>query len=239
LGGEMTVERTMRRGERGLTLIEILLALIIMVLGIVGILALFPPALQSGKEAMETTQAAISAQSVANALANGVRFANYSAATGDWTVTLTHDLNNSGTTSIYTFNLPKLTDAWKHHPGNGTPSTNPEVDPEFKLAGDGWILAAVQEVQVKSDPTEPMKQFAFSFACKKINTLAYLIGTPKPGGGNYTLADLEGIVKLFEFRIHVFRLASNAAGGGGTGSGGGVTNTKKLIATVTSRVSTK
>jgi Tfp pilus assembly protein PilV len=235
----MTVERTTRRGERGLTLIEILLALIIMVLGIVGILALFPPALQSGKEAMEVTQAGITAQSVANSVATGVRFASYNAATGDWTVTLTHDLNNSGTTSIYTFNLPKLTDNWKHHPGNGTPSTNPEADPEFKLVGDGWIQAEVDNVRTKSDPTEPLKQFAFSFACKKINTLAYLIGTPKPGGGNYTLADLEGIVKLFEFRVHIFRLASNASGGGGTGTGGGTTNSKKLVATVTTRVSTK
>ena len=35
-----------RNAERGMTLIEILIALIVMVLGVLGILALFPPAMQ-------------------------------------------------------------------------------------------------------------------------------------------------------------------------------------------------
>ncbi len=230
--------RRMQRRDRGLTLIEILLALIIMVLGIVGILALFPPALQSGKEATETTQAGITGDSVANALTTAVRFAQYNAGTGDWTCTLTHDLQN-GASTTYTFNLPKITDNWKHHPGNTNPAANPETDPEFKLCGDGWILASVDYVRVTSDPSDPMKQFAFSFDVRKINTLAYLIGTAKPGGGTYQVADLEGIVKLFEFRIHIFRLSNNSTGGGGTGGGGSTTTTKKLVGTLTNRVSTK
>lgn len=226
------------RRDRGLTLIEILLALIIMVLGIVGILALFPPALQSGKEAMECTQAGITGQSVANGLTTAVRFGTYTAATGDWTCTLTHDMQN-GASTLYTFNLPKLSDGWKHHPpGTAAPGANVELDPELKLCGDGWLLATVADIQANSDPSDPLRQFAFSFDVKKINTLAYLIGTPKPGGGTYTITDLEGLVKLFEFRIHVFRLANNAVGTGGTGTGS-TTSTKKLVATITSRVSTK
>ena len=58
-----------RGAQRGMTLIEILIALIVMVLGVLGILALFPPALQMGSESMEETNAAILAESVAHALA--------------------------------------------------------------------------------------------------------------------------------------------------------------------------
>ena len=39
-----------RNTEKGLTLVEILLALIVMVIGLAGILALFPVALQASKE---------------------------------------------------------------------------------------------------------------------------------------------------------------------------------------------
>ncbi|HLY74252.1 MAG TPA: prepilin-type N-terminal cleavage/methylation domain-containing protein, partial [Planctomycetota bacterium] len=57
-----------RPRERGMTLIEILIALIVMVLGVLGILALFPPSLEMAKESMEETNAAILAESVADSL---------------------------------------------------------------------------------------------------------------------------------------------------------------------------
>ena len=46
-----------RGAQRGMTLIEILIALIVMVLGVLGILALFPPSLEMAKESMEETNA--------------------------------------------------------------------------------------------------------------------------------------------------------------------------------------
>jgi hypothetical protein len=95
-------------------------------------------------------------------------------------------------------------------------------------------------VRNTNDMSEPYKQFAFSFDIRKINTLAYLVGTPKPdGSGPYTMTDLEPMVKLYEFRIHVFRMRVDASAFGGTGTGTGGTTVKKLIATVTDRVSTK
>lgn len=224
-----------RRRDGGVTLIEILLALIIMVLGLVGILALFPPALQASKEAQEDTQAGITANSVANAMANAVRFATFNAGTGEWTVTFTHDLDNSGSTVFYTYVLPKIADNWKHHPGNVTPTLGkPQNDATFMLTGDPWIKSAVLSTK-GYDPTDPLEQFSFSFDVRKINTLAYLIGQPKPGGGTYGVGDLEPIVKMYEFRIHVFRHASNATGGGGTGTGGG-SSSKRLVATVNTRI---
>ena len=85
---------TRTRRQQGLTLIEILLALIVMVIGIVGILALFPAAMESAKESMEETQAAILAESVAHSLQEAVRFAQWDTGTGQWTVIFTHDLKN-------------------------------------------------------------------------------------------------------------------------------------------------
>src|SRR5436190_14671206 len=81
--------------SRGMTLIEILIALIIMVLGVLGILALFPPALQSGTESMEETNASIIAESVAHGLTAALQSAeeDKTAAAMKLRATLVHDLN--------------------------------------------------------------------------------------------------------------------------------------------------
>src|SRR5215470_15065722 len=78
--------------ERGMTLIEILLALIVMVLGVLGVLAVFPVAMESAKESMEETNAALVGESVAQGLTNGMRLAYYDTVTQRTVVTLTHDL---------------------------------------------------------------------------------------------------------------------------------------------------
>ncbi len=53
-----------RHRTQGFTLIEILLALSILVIGLVGILAIFPIGLNSSRSAVEQSQAAILAQLV-------------------------------------------------------------------------------------------------------------------------------------------------------------------------------
>lgn len=230
--------------ERGVTLLEILLALIVMVIGIVGILALFPAALQTAQESMEETQAGITAESVAQALTNAVRFAEYNATNSTHNVVLTHDLKYGTTTVKYPFTLPKLAgEDWVHHPGATPLAANATFDPEtltaFNLAGDPWIYSAVETVRNTNDMSEPYKQFGFAFDVMKINTQAWKIGLPKPGGGSYTESDLESEVKLYEFRIYVYRMYDAQAGGGGTGTTTGTGPNKKLIAMATHRVSVK
>ncbi|MBI2900646.1 MAG: hypothetical protein HYY17_10705 [Planctomycetes bacterium] len=253
-----------RRFERGVTLIEILLALLVMVLGIVGILALFPAALQASKESVEETQAGITAESVAQALTNAVRFGTYDGTKARHRIVLTHDLKYTGTNSYvrYAFWLPKLAgEDWLHYPngvadapssapadglttyiGTGVAANtpyDPESLPAFNLAGDPWIWSSVKTVRDTNDPSDPYTQFGFSFSVMKINTLAYMIGTAKPGGGTWTEADLEPLVKMFEFRINVFRMITEVSGGG-SGSQT-ATTVKKLIphSQVTLRVSVK
>lgn len=232
--------------RRGVTLIEILLALIVMVLGIVGILALFPAALQQSKESMEETQAGITGESVAQALTNALRFAQWNGTTTTYDVVMTHDLKYGPTGVKYPFALPKLVNEdWVHHPGGTGVAANANYDPEqmpaFNLGdpvGDPWVYSAVETVRNTNDMSDPYRQFGFSFSVMKINTLQYLIGTQKPdNSGAYQEGDLEGLVKLYEFRINIFRMLSTDTGTGtSTGSGG---PTKHLIATITHRVSVK
>lgn len=248
-----------RRSQEGMTLIEILLALLVMVIGIVGILALFPPALQQSKESVEETQAAITAESIAHALTNAVRFAEWDAGNGTYKVTLHHDLQTpSGVSNLATpahpqkfgFLLPKLSDGWIHYPGTVGHGTNAcsypsdDSNPAFRLAGDPWILSSWQTVRNVNDSSDPYGQFGFSLDVKKINTLQYMVGnsnfTNPSTNQPYTQAEIDPLCKLYEFRVHTFRFRTQAAATSGTGTTtGGAAESKVVIATVVDRVSVK
>jgi type II secretory pathway pseudopilin PulG len=238
-----------RATERGLTLIEILIAIIIMTLGVLGILSLFPPALQSATESVEETNAAILGESVAHALTAGFRTAIWNMATSKWEVSLTHDLQvGKSTKGRYTFTLPPLPVdpigvdlAWRHYPSTSQP---PPVDPGmelpaggydpegddrlFKLGGDGWTRATVKNVHDVNDPTDPYTQFAFSFDIRKVNTLAHLRKQKNPATGkDYTEKELDGMAKLYEIRVHLFRTT------------GGKDDFLRLITVITKRISAR
>lgn len=235
------MNRRPARGNRGLTLLEILLALIVLVIGIVGILALFPTALDSAKESMEYSQAAITGESIANALAVALRLATLEPTSGLWTAVLSHDLGHSNQQIKYQFTLPRLTTdgvdksgegtPWIHHPGPMAPSDYPQEQAAFTMGSDPWTMAQLDEVR-KTDPNDPLAQFAFSFRVRKVHTLAWLEGKLKPDGKPYTREDLDPISKLYEFQIFIFRLQ-------GTSAQGGNSQPKRAIAVLTSRVSTK
>lgn len=75
----MTMLNTRRRGPRraAFTLIEILIAIVVLVLGITGIVALFPTAIDSGNRTVEDTYAATITQSVVDAISVGLRESRY------------------------------------------------------------------------------------------------------------------------------------------------------------------
>lgn len=232
-----------RRCEGGLTLIEILLALLVMVLGVLGILAVFPHGLQSSRESVEETYAAILSESVAHAFKTALLFGKYDTASSEWTCVMAHDLKSTGSAVRFAFILPKMDEGWRHYPsgavpdGGKIPDPDPEKDPHFELGGDQWMYATVNKVQTVNDPTDPWRQFAFSFAVKKINTLEYLVKpTPQINPATnraYTMSDLEALTKLYEMRVRVFRVAAPVT------SGGGGTAQKMLIAETSYRAGTK
>jgi len=223
---------TTRRHDRGLTLIEILLAIIVMALGLVGIMALFPPALQTATESMEETQAAIIGESVAHALASAMSNAVFDPATKRYVVWLSHDLKAGGSKGRYEFVLPKGdTDAtgapkWYHYPSASSPPAKDEgkevviasYDPEsddrlFQLAGDAWTAATVKNVQDNYDPTDALGQFAFSFNVTKVQTLKHLRKPPLPGEKALTEEELQAMEKLYEFKVYVLRTSQQASSG--------------------------
>lgn len=242
--------------QRGLTLIEILLALIVMTLGVVGILALFPAAYGSAKVSVEETNAAIQAESIAHALTNAVRFAEYNSTTNEWTVHFSHDLKalDDSPVGVYQFILPTLKDVagaasendrWRRHPAAtaGTkgdlPTAQIDLTPiVWKLGGDTAVADAHKAAIGSHDKTDPYTQYGFCFDVRKINRLDYLLNVKKPGTNvNYTADDLETLVKLYEFRIHIFHVLPAAATGGGTTTSSGPR--LRHVATVTSSVSTR
>ncbi len=265
--------RTTARGsERGVTLIEILLALIVMVLGMVGILALFPGAMQQASESMEDTQAAILGESVAHALVTALRNVQLDAATGTRKAVLVHDLyssdpsaNGNGERGRYEFVLPpgdpdgKLpTNPVHHYPSNPKPpaadpgapldpaSWDAEQDPRvFKLGGDGWLKATTDNVKNNYDPTDAWSQFGFSINIQKIRTLEYLIGKDKPARPGepalkYEAPEVDDLQKLYEFKIVVFRIATQGASfGGGTAVSGGGQDVRRAVAVITKRIAVR
>lgn len=62
-----------QRDRQGFTLIEILIAVVVLSIGLVGILAVFPTAIKKGAETAEDTYAGIIAQSLIDAVRVGVR----------------------------------------------------------------------------------------------------------------------------------------------------------------------
>lgn len=60
-------------GGRGFTLIEILIAVAILTVGILGVLALFPVAISIGKEVIQNSTAALVAKSVTDAIRTGMQ----------------------------------------------------------------------------------------------------------------------------------------------------------------------
>lgn len=65
------------RRDAGFTIMEILIAIVILVVGLVGIMALFPAAIQSGNRTVEDSYAASIAQSVLDAINVGIRENRY------------------------------------------------------------------------------------------------------------------------------------------------------------------
>ena len=69
----MDAQTFRRRAQSGFTILEILIATVILVIGLLGLLALFPVALKLGTITIENTNAALIARSVEQAIREGVQ----------------------------------------------------------------------------------------------------------------------------------------------------------------------
>ena len=73
------------RHEKGFTILEILLAVVILTVGLLGLLAVFPVAMRAGKDAVENTNAVIISQSVEQAIREGLAQHKGQSQDGRWT----------------------------------------------------------------------------------------------------------------------------------------------------------
>ena len=79
------------RSSAGFTLLEILIAMVILMVGLLGILAVFPTAMRSASRAVEDTYCASIAQSVVDAIHLGLRSAHATTEAGNSYLILDHD----------------------------------------------------------------------------------------------------------------------------------------------------
>lgn len=256
-----------RAAERGMTLIEILIALIVMVLGVLGILALFPPALQSGTESMEETNAAILAESVAHGLTQGFLSAEEDKTSPTilkMKVTLAHDLDAKNCKGRYTFILPPLptnpttNEEWWHYPSTsdppgqsgGTPAGDPGSkmtgagwepeadDRHFQLGGDQWLKNAVDDVHKINDPTDPLTQFGFSFDIRKVDDMWYQRRTPAAVDPfRNTVLKIDDYEAMLKLYEVRIHILRMSAQGGAGGSQGAAY--RRYITTFTKRIAIK
>lgn len=144
----------MARRRRGFTLMEILIAIVVLVLGITGIVALFPTAIDSGNQTVEDTYASEITLSVVDAVTVGIRESRYvykaSAASRAW--------------HYFVFNHDGVQDAVPPQPHDytSTPPGGPLHSRDYTVVlpqalnlgptGTGTGLGAQNNTQVQNEP---------------------------------------------------------------------------------------
>ena len=209
-------QRPVRLSVNGLTLIEILIAIIILMIGLVGVLSLFPAGIKSAGESVDDRTAAGVAVSVTDALITAMR-----SATGEDNkngipseVTFNHDGTTDGTgKDYYRFKLPLGKDPippkpryYLHPDDKRSPFDTPkpaDINPTkaFLLGRDKFIKSVYDKVRTESDPTDPYGQWGFAFLVSRLDD-----NRPKDETGP-TYKPLP----IFRFTIWVYRLGPTAA----------------------------
>lgn len=158
--------RSHRNRQNGFTLIEILISLVILMIGIVGIISLFPVGMKNVSESNKDSTAGALAQSLNSAMTEAMRRPN---TVGD--IILVHDgLQPSGTAQTYTFALPATVGVTSTHPmvGMGTDTTKQVFQLGMEASTDAVILDITAPVTgLGGDPTEPLRQYSFQFIVTK------------------------------------------------------------------------
>lgn len=172
----------------GFTLIEILIALVVLMIGICGVLSLFPVAIKNVNDSVEDSIASNLAQSLNSSMTEAMR----RPVTG--VVTVTHDGFPAG---MLSFPLPVSPMVRATYPvaGSGT-----DVWLEtYQLGTDGAVVAQVANIRSSGlgggDPTEPTMQYSFQFEVLKPAESVIVVDT----------AGTTTHLPLYEFRFMIYR----------------------------------
>lgn len=181
------------RTDSGFTLVEILIALILLMVGIVGILSIFPVGIKNVSDSVEDSTAANLGQSLYSAMTEAMRRPN---ATGR--IVLAHDGLASVGPQVYTFDLPPAIGVPALHPPPGA-GTDPTLQ-TFQLGMDPRTNAVLADIQTPpgwsagGDPSEPLRQYSFQFEVQKPPEALVPMGAGAPAA-----------VPLYQFRFIIYR----------------------------------
>ena len=191
----------MMRDKSGLTLIEILIAIIVLTIGVVSILAIFPPSIKSASSSIEDTVAAKIAESVSDALNIAMRSASAENVTDKKPskAVIVHDGLPDG---YYEFALPLPVDPppgsenprFFAHPANnptGVSTPSPKPADVFRLGNTEFMKKIIDDVTKGPDPSDSYSQYGFTITIKRIDDERAAGEMPSP---------------LFQFAIAVYRL---------------------------------
>jgi hypothetical protein len=188
----MAARTTTGKAAGGFTIMEILIAMVILLVGVCGVLALFPVAIRATRQSCEDTLSSIIAESVGSALVQAMRLAPLPASPGTPVrVRFVHDgcPAQGDDNWYYVFDLPTVVGSPVSCPrlGQGTDATLRV----FRLGWDPISPPAdvSDNVRQTSDPTIEYDQYAFSFDVTRVES--------RP---------------LFEFRIDIYRNYRDATG---------------------------
>lgn len=189
----------MIKSKLGLTLIEILIAIIVLTIGVISILAIFPPSIKSASSSIEDTVAAKIAESVSDALNIAMRSATAETKDKASKAVIVHDGLPGGS---YEFALPLPVDPppgrdkprFFAHPANdplGVSTSSPKPSSVFKLGNTEFMKKVIDDVTQGPDPTDSYSQYGFTFTIKRMDDDRAVGETPS---------------LLFQFAIAVYRL---------------------------------
>jgi prepilin-type N-terminal cleavage/methylation domain-containing protein len=177
-----------QRRNSGFTLIEILIALVILMVGICGVLSLFPVAIKNVSDSVEDSTASNLAQSLYSSMTEAMRRPVAGV------VTVTHDGLPAGRLSFPLPVSPMVPTVYPA-PGSGT-----DVWLEtYQLGTDVTVIKQVGDIQGSllggGDPTEPTMQYSFQFEVSKPLESMIVVDT----------AGTTTNLPLYQFRFMVYR----------------------------------
>ncbi|MBI4243176.1 MAG: prepilin-type N-terminal cleavage/methylation domain-containing protein [Planctomycetes bacterium] len=192
------------RNNSGFTFIEILVTIIILSIGFLGIVLLFPISFSANKALVEQTEASLVAESFKNSVDFAMNNATLNEQSGKYTVKLTHDIKTDSDNLVYIFELPSsVKDGWIHHPGRKASISDVEKLEAFGLNADPVIKNRSERIADEYDPVNLYAQFMISLDVRKVRPE----GTVKKAGPGSVAVDEdeEDSLNFYEFRIHIFR----------------------------------
>lgn len=167
--------RTRGRWNSGFTILEILIAMVVLTVGVLGLLALFPIGIQSTTHTVRDSRSSLLARSIQEAITVAMRVSPDE--TTNAAVLVQHDGFAGGQ---YTFARPLVAGAagqiYCPAPGGGTDPTGDT----FELAKDAQAFAAVQDIRDPAmglgiDPTEPTQQYSFGFLVQRVGNRLFQV----------------------------------------------------------------